>query len=708
MTDLSQLLATVQRPEVSHIDMVKCRAKGTLQWFLEYDHKTHPVYDNNQLQFFMGGQEGFAALEKDIQRATRSIDLVLWGFDPGMALTRSRTTWPHGTPYGELLVEKARQGVKVRLLLWYVSPVINIPAGNVPDFPSSWLPVSLSSKTGVTWPAGASNNNARTHPAWVLTDRANFCTQWWKDALSGAFENLEVRLRRGHPVDINANLNKYLPDSRRDLTESASMTIVGTHHQKPVLIDYEAAAAGQRRNACAYVMGLNSVTEYWDTVRHGFNDPMRELSADGPGYTYSDSDRRWHRKPYRDYAIRVEGEALYSINQNFVEGWDRADGVALMPGAVGPVGALGKVVRRNGAGLFGGPTLAQQRQAIQRKDIPVPAGARCRVQVQRTQPEAQDGTILKGYTLASANAVNYIFVENQYFQLAEWPRMLKDLRKRYREGMCAAGAKPADTAPLYLFVVIPQPERGQMVPRTYDTVGGLGAGAQMGTYDRRVQGERQRRQAGERAKGGSVGASVDAVPADAKAQLDDLGIETLVAMLMTWDADNEARHIRIRARDNDAQAQAAAQQSEKNAKAGVNAGQPDDVDPQNLTECTITPGRYREIYIHSKLMFVDDVYTTLGSANLNARSMAADSELNLCTEEWAFTKAARKRVWGNLAGNDLDGGECDRQATAETHKDWLQRMLYNQYNRSAGKAPIENSFIHPFEDSRDAPLVKLA
>jgi phosphatidylserine/phosphatidylglycerophosphate/cardiolipin synthase-like enzyme len=35
----------------------------------------------------------------------------------------------------------------------------------------------------------------------------------------------------------------------------------------------------------------------------------------------------------------------------------------------------------------------------------------------------------------------------------------------------------------------------------------------------------------------------------------------------------------------------------------------------------IVPRRCREIYIHSKLMFVDDVFTTLGRANSNWRSI---------------------------------------------------------------------------------------
>lgn len=52
------------------------------------------------------------------------------------------------------------------------------------------------------------------------------------------------------------------------------------------------------------------------------------------------------------------------------------------------------------------------------------------------------------------------------------------------------------------------------------------------------------------------------------------------------------------------------------------------------------------VYIHSKLMIVDDVFTTHGSANLNTRSMMVDSELNICHEHPAFSRPLRQRLWG--------------------------------------------------------------
>ncbi len=690
MTDLTKLLAEIQNPERSHVDMIKRRAQGSLQWFLEKDHKTHPIHNNNHLEFFMCGQEGFAAIEKDIRAATSSIDLVLWGFDPGMELVRSGKAWPRGTTYGDLLTAKGREGVKVRLLLWFLGdvPIFNIIASNTKNAPD------IGPMSGLPIPSGKRELRApvpgdRETP-WMLTDRANYCSDWWNKALHGAFVNVEVRLRKAHPEAIAGNASKYLPSAGKTLVEAGTLTAVGTHHQKPILIDYAPdKSQGKKPNTCGYVMGLNSVTDYWDTTDHRFNEPMRELSP----YWIDAFSTPWHLKPYRDYAIRVQGEALYNINENFVQGWDSADGYGFAHGAT----------------IFSA-SLENQRKHVRPKDIPVPPGARCRAQILRTFPDKRDATILKAYTLAASNATNYIYVENQYFQLAEWPRTIKKIREKYCDGMTAAGAKPADIAPLHVIVVTPQPERGQMVPNTYDALNQLGEGQTLATYDKQVQGQRKALAEGKKPPSGSGGGvvrdSLDASPVNPKGELDALGIKALAAMLMTYDSNNEAKDIRIKDRDSQAQNARAKQEEAANSKAGIRKGKANDVDPENLSEFNITPVRYREIYIHSKLMLVDDIYTTLGSANLNARSMVGDSEFNICTEEWSFTKAARKRVWGNLAGVDLDGKECSRDDMAQTFGAWEKRMANNRLNRDKNRPPESGSFIHPFEDSREAPSVR--
>ena len=92
------------------------------------------------------------------------------------------------------------------------------------------------------------------------------------------------------------------------------------------------------------------------------------------------------------------------------------------------------------------------------------------------------------------------------------------------------------------------------------------------------------------------------------------------------------------------------------------------------------------VYIHSKLMIVDDVFTTLGSANINTRSMQVDSELNIAHEWMSVTQALRRRLWGMHTKGK--GAQDDPE---EAFKDWTKIIGENtdlQSNASAPSAPL--------------------
>lgn len=94
------------------------------------------------------------------------------------------------------------------------------------------------------------------------------------------------------------------------------------------------------------------------------------------------------------------------------------------------------------------------------------------------------------------------------------------------------------------------------------------------------------------------------------------------------------------------------------------------------------------VYIHSKLMIVDDVFTTLGSANINTRSMQVDSELNIAHEWMSVTQALRRRLWG--LHTDGKGVQDDPDVAFDT---WQE--LINQ-----------NNDLQEAESSPSSPLVK--
>ncbi|KAF3995890.1 phospholipase [Glaciimonas immobilis] len=624
------------RTETTHVDEVNRRASMSRQWLLEQRNKPgdHPISVDNHLAFHICASHAFPHIVADMQAAKKSIDIICWGFDPGMELLpRKDGEWPRSLTYGDLLRQIGEQKiVTVRLLLWLAEG----------RSPSAW--------------AGRMAHNLYGHPHWGKTGksdpniiRAKFCEQWWDDALNGRIPNLHVRYRAGDPAAVEASLI----DEAQKLTvvEKGGLKNVSTHHQKPILIDYELP-----EQAIGYVMGLNSTTDYWDTPEHAYNDFRRGHASEGGADKHNPALRL---KPFRDYAIRVRGHTLHCLNRNFVTAWDRA------PRNADPFPETGN--------------LQLLRQAIAPASFVLPSGAeRQLAQIVRTQPEEGDKTIQEAYWLATSQARNYVYIENQYFQYAEWAVHLKDMRRRYAKGMRDAGCS-TDVPNLYVFIVIPEAERANMVPRTYDTVAELGQGHTMATYDAAVQKQRKLMPAPEVPgqldfmqyalpvigplnvlRAGRSAAHADVIASAArkqvsKADLDEMGLKVLIAKLYTQDPESE---------------------------------------------------KCREIYIHSKLMIIDDVFVTLGSANMNLRSMAVDSEININCVHHNFAKDARRRVWGNLAGEDLDGGDGSALHIQQTHGDWMNKMKDNAAIVKGKPGRIED-FITTYSDPRGTSLTNV-
>jgi len=94
------------------------------------------------------------------------------------------------------------------------------------------------------------------------------------------------------------------------------------------------------------------------------------------------------------------------------------------------------------------------------------------------------------------------------------------------------------------------------------------------------------------------------------------------------------------------------------------------------------PDNWMPVYIHSKLMIVNDVFTTHGSANINTRSMQVDSEMNIAHEWASVTRDLRRRLW-NLHTNKR-GAQDD---PSEAFEKWGELIKNNHDNQKKGLAP---------------------
>jgi len=624
-------------------------ALGAARWFVT--GKDAPkITQGNLLEFLVCGQKGFKKLKDDLLAAQKTVDIVCWGFDPGMELERTAPgKWPRGgidNTYGKLLENLAKNNIKVRLLLWY-SDFGTFKSNTMPGYTDEpvfhWMGLIKQAISAVSDPVDVGKNVVKKFDVgknvvkkFVQSDdpygnptRHKFCLEWFQRHLRGSRgfvdnPNLRVVLRQVSGKDVDKMLGT--PPVEEDAPDIVERNALGfaSWHQKPVLIDYELG-----KKAVGYVMGLNSITDYWDTKHHAIDDPLREtmtgaeledeikhdFNADVGSTTTAQALRNLtlsvrqkenairaanfsHLIPYSDYACRIKGPALERVHQNFEEGWNAFAGAWKSTSkAVAPPHATK-------------PTAYQE------------------VQIVRTQPPKLEKTIKRLYFQATSWAYKYIYIENQYFFYPEFARWLKNNRKDFCQKWAAQckGKSIAQVPTLYLFVVIPLPEMDGMVPRTFDTLAELGNGSDM--------------------------------PEQAK--------------ITGW-------------------SKVSVDQLEKTNGLNVSV----------VRLCTSGPAggkrmAYREIYIHAKLMIIDDVFVTLGSANINQRSMSGDGEINIAATHEHKASELRSEIFAKHTGGNVQWRPDDM---ARVSKDWNKLANDNYDAMTIGQNALRGHIVK-FMDMR--------
>ena len=98
----------------------------------------------------------------------------------------------------------------------------------------------------------------------------------------------------------------------------------------------------------------------------------------------------------------------------------------------------------------------------------------------------------------------------------------------------------------------------------------------------------------------------------------------------------------------------------------------------------------RAVYVHSKLLVVDDAFFTLGSANINTRSMESDSELNIASDDAALARQWREKLFA------LHPGRAPSDDPKVEFKNWRDILDGNAQQQKSGK-PLQGKLIEFFD-----------
>ncbi|MFJ3076929.1 phosphatidylserine/phosphatidylglycerophosphate/cardiolipin synthase family protein [Pseudomonas sp. NPDC087029] len=290
-------------------------------------------------------------------------------------------------------------------------------------------------------------------------------------------------------------------------------------------------------------------------------------------------------RPRQDISSQVSGPVLEHLHANFATAWHKETGEDLL-------------VNR------------QAHAVAQALNLKSGSGQRLMCQLLRTQPQMSMKREIEAlYLQAVNNATQFIYIENQYFR---WPPLAEAIKKAALD-QTGGGRDPGVHGALHLFVV------------TNATDDGIGAGTV--NTQRMIE---------------SLGRA-ETIPQVTKLRRIEQ-VRKAAPPRPRPDGPNDQVGRR-------AQAKWQAELDEQIKEIEESTVAPEDIPGLKVHLCSLvapdSPAKqpWMPVYIHSKLMIVNDVFTTHGSANINTRSMQVDSELNIAHEWASETQKLRRRLW---------------------------------------------------------------
>ena len=610
----------------------------------------------------VNGETAFAAVFDAIRNAEHSIDILCWGFQPSMYFRRGSDA--AGSPsIGELLEYKGleKPHIRIRLLVW--SDSLHVASFSEDMMPGNHGPVGLAgaAQDGRTraqrefdqlWYWRANRNNVTRMSAGTRANpfpAAKSVVTAALNALPGAprplanieFATRDFDLRERAEIAWRTWMSGPQDDPTLRERNTAAMTAEPSHHQKMVLVDYELP-----ERAIGFVMGHNTLDEYWDRDDHTWLRQAPRMGRNG-------------LHPRQDMSAKVTGPVLEYLNENFCEAWDDATG----------------------------QNLTQARAALAcRLKLRADHGTPVMAQILRTQSQhGKDGTkdIASLYLQAVNNTTRFVYIENQYFRYMP-------VADRLRENVNAqikGGRNPAKHGEVYLFVVTNSNDDGigRGTVSSYQMLAALGYGDRMPGVETLEKNDQLTQQEQTLEK-----QLADEQAASQRAMMQGAGFSQMQGLA------NYLQGGQLRQAEIGQQLEQTRQEKRRVASVSPDGmtkeGElvpPQDMPGMKVLVCTLvapdTPAgkAWDYVYVHQKLMIVDDVFTTHGSANVNRRSMEVDSELNICHEHGGLTSALRKQMWA-LHTNNL-GAQED---VSEAYQQWGKIISRNTRYKALKQAPM--------------------
>ena len=679
MTDITK--KPIQIPASKYMP----KAKVGLSWFLskedkkarnasESDAHSQPVPAT--FKALVNGEEAFGALYDKIANANHSIDIAIWGLQPSMYFKRDGKS----LCIGDLLIKKALEGVKVRVLVWsmwldaqtlnpFSSDSANLGNKNVIGY---GRPVKEISKEQMEYDhlwykaiegkfhlkyeniRNSMDDNNEAAAKLINNFEKEYKEKWpylWK--ISSDQNRLKKIQYKNRRITFFNDFGKFLKKGEvyadKNLPWQAELTLqlTSSHHQKMVLIDYENA-----QKAVGFVMEHNMIDNYWDRSTHIYGD----LKAGNIGKNVN--------TPLQDVSSIVTGQVLWDLNYNFCQSWDRNG------------------FFDNRGNYDSSENLTKNRSEIQRTQFkPNPDlgnnGTVMNAQIVRTFDSPRVKDIMKVYLKNIKQTTSYLYTENQYFR---WPALVEEFLAHWKT------MRQGRPGPIHWFAVTNSSDAG-IGDGTFNTnsmlklLGRQDVMPNVAKNVRLEELEAERKRISSTNIRGTLGVPT---PLD----------KTTEARLKKLDEQIAAHKKAVEDAERKIEKQEDVPEPEEDRQFTQKLGyELEDTPGIKAHICTlVADNAWQEVYVHSKVTIMDDTFTIISSANLNTRSMEKDSELGIILQTGEVARDLRKRLWSlhtkkNAAANP--DGMHDYNVAENVFKEWGELMRNNRLAKIRGsKKPL--------------------
>ncbi|XP_042479616.1 phospholipase D alpha 1 [Macadamia integrifolia] len=414
-----------------------------------------------------------------------------------------------------------------------------------------------------------------------------------------------------HDTDVHCVLCPRNPDDGGSIVQDLEISTMFTHHQKIVVVDSALPSGGSdKRRIVSFVGGIDLCDGRYDTPFHSLFRTLDTAHHDDfhqPNFTGASINKGGPREPWHDIHSRLEGPIAWDVLYNFEQRWRKQGGKDLLV----QLRDLGDIIIPPSPVTFPEDHETWNVQLFRSIDggaafgFPETPEDAARAGLVSGKDNIIDRSIQDAYINAIRRAKNFIYIENQYFLGSSFGWKADDIKV---EDIGALHLIPKELS----LKIVSKIEAGErftvyvVVPMWPEGIPESGSVQAILDWQRRT---------------------MEMMYTDITQALSAKGIEANPKDYLTFFCLGN-----------------------REMKKGGEYEPSEQPEPDSDYSRAQQARRFM-IYVHAKMMIVDDEYIIVGSANINQRSMdgARDSEIAMGAYQ-PYHLANREPARGQIHG----------------------------------------------------------